>query len=185
MFDFFKKKKKEEEPSYNPTNIQLIDMRRGFFVDYDLKTWEVLEEFEYDWGNNNFSYEYKLESMGDVCFLSIEETQPLRCVISRKINFNRLDESVEREIKSNERPPKKIVLDGVEYFRNTENAGYFRNISESEWYEFMSWDYLDKTEKQTLTIVQWDDEEFESFTGKVSGGYEFSNIIPRNLDAEK
>ena len=63
FLDIFKKKNQEEQqPHYDPTNIKVIDIRKGWLFDYDYKTWEVMEEFEYDWSDNIFTYEYKIQS---------------------------------------------------------------------------------------------------------------------------
>ena len=44
-FGFFKKKKKEE-PHYDPTNITIRDLRLGYVFDYELQTFEVVGEYE-------------------------------------------------------------------------------------------------------------------------------------------
>ena len=51
LFDRFKKK---EEPHYDPSNLQIKDLRVGFMFDYDMKTWAIKEEYEYDWGRQLF-----------------------------------------------------------------------------------------------------------------------------------
>ena len=56
---------KKKEKAYDPLNIKVTDLKKGFVFDYDLKTWEVQEVYQYDWGNNFFSYEYKIDC-GDV-----------------------------------------------------------------------------------------------------------------------
>ncbi len=180
MFGLFKKKKKDEElPHYDPTNIKVIDIRKGFVLDYDLRTWEVIEEYEYDWGNNNFSYEFKLMSDSDTVFLSVEEDDHLVIQVVKKLNFSKLDESVEKALLDNGRPPRSINFNGKTYYRGNEQPGYFRNLDSEEWSEFVSWDYLDDSEKFVLNIEQWDDHEFEASIGTIVGEAEFSNILPK------
>ena len=41
IFDVFKK---DKGPDYDPTNIKITDVRPGFILEYDLKTWEVAPE---------------------------------------------------------------------------------------------------------------------------------------------
>ncbi len=182
MFNFFKKKKEEKEPHFDPTDIKITDIRKGFVLDYDLKTWEVKEEYEYDWGDEYFTYEYKLVSdSSDILFLSIENDDILECIVSKKVSFGKLGNEVEDAIKKNERPPKEVILEGKVYYREEESPGYFKNIHEDkESYEFISWDYYDETEKFTLTIEQWGDDEFEASTGIVVAPSLFSNILPGN-----
>ena len=59
MFNLFKKK---QEPTYDVTDLKITDLDVGFIFDYDLKSWVVREKYEYDWGGNNFSHEYKVDS---------------------------------------------------------------------------------------------------------------------------
>ncbi|MEH0156335.1 DUF4178 domain-containing protein [Limibacter armeniacum] len=177
-FGFFKKNKKEEEPHYDPTNIKVTDIRKGFVLDYDLKTWEVQDEYEYDWGDNNFSYEFKLVSADDVVFLSVEEDDFVECTVTRKLNFNKLDEEIEEAILSKGKPPRQIIYNGTVFYRDGEHAGYFRNIKDTSFQPFVSWEYYDDSEKQVLVIEQWGDEDFEASIGKVESESDFSNILP-------
>ena len=72
-FGFFKKKNKDKGPHYDPTNIKVTDIRKGFIFDYNQKSWEAVEEYEYDWGNNDFTYEFKIVSEDETAYLHIEE----------------------------------------------------------------------------------------------------------------
>ncbi len=179
-FGFFKKKKKDSL-HYDPANIRLTDLRKGFVLDYDLKTWLVKEEYEYDWGNNYFSYEYKLLSSDDTLFLSVENDDELLCNLSKKINFALFDESIEKRIQKKGKPPKKITFKDKIYYRGDERPGFFRNVAitaheDSE--EFLSWEYVDNSGKYTLTIEQWGEGEFEASLGIIIDETAFSNILP-------
>ncbi|MEN7550887.1 DUF4178 domain-containing protein [Rapidithrix thailandica] len=179
-FGFFKKKKekKEEGPHYDPTNIRLTDLRKGFVVDYNLKTWEVAEEYEYDWGDNYFSYEFKLVSSDETIFLSLDEDDELEIQVLKKINFGRLDEGVEESLINKGKPPRKIEYEGKTYYRESERPGYFRNTDNENWSEFITWDYYDDSEKYALNIEQWGEDEFEASVGVLEEPEQFSNILP-------
>ncbi len=105
IFDFFKKK---EEPAYDPTNLRVTDLEKGFLVDYDLNSWQVVAVYEYDWGNNNFTREFKLDSGDDVAFLHIEEDDELFLTLTRKIKVRSVGEDLPEKILKKEHPPKKI-----------------------------------------------------------------------------
>ena len=79
MFDFFKKKKKV---SYDVTNLSLKDLDVGFIFDYDMKSWVVKEVYKYDWGNNNYTSEYKVDSGDEVAFLPVSSMAKAPCMIS-------------------------------------------------------------------------------------------------------
>ena len=87
LFDRFKKK---EEPHYDPNNLKIEDLRVGFMFDYDLKTWVIKEEYEYDWGDNYFTREYKLEAADDVAYLHIDYNDEGFMTLSKKLKIRAL-----------------------------------------------------------------------------------------------
>ncbi|GAA4822267.1 DUF4178 domain-containing protein [Algivirga pacifica] len=176
-FGFFKKKK-EEEPHYDPTDIKVMDIRKGFILDYDLKTWEVTEEYEYDWGNDYFTYEFKLTCADDTLYLGVEEDDEVECTVTRKLSWGRMDEEVEQALVQRGKPPRQIIFDGKVYYRDEESEGYFRNIKDTRFEPFISWDYYDDTERHYLSIEQWGKESFEAAVGVVEPESAFSNILP-------
>lgn len=180
MFDFFKKKK--EEPSYDVTNLTLKDLNFGFIFDYDLKSWVVKEVYEYDWGSNNFSKEYKIDSGDEVAFLSIEDDSELNITLTKAIKIRKIDEDFVEEIVKNEKAPSKIHYEGVLYYLDAESAGYFRDCAKetNDWEELMAWEYYDENEEKIISITQWDERTFDAYAGIVLESHEFSNIIPGN-----
>lgn len=177
-FNFFKKKK-EAEHNYDPLNVKVTDLRKGFILEYDMKEWEVTEEYTYDWGDNYFSKEYKISSGADILFLSVDEDDMLELSLQRKIKLSSIDDDIEGAIIKNKIPPKKIIYKGVDYYRDTESPGYFKEEgSEKDWLEFISWSYYNEEEDRILSIEQWDEREFEASHGKVIKEYEISNITP-------
>lgn len=178
-FGIFKKKKKEDAtPHYDPTDIRIVDVRKGFMLDYNGKTWQATEEYEYDWGNSYFTYEMKLVSGNETIFLSIDEGDMLELQVLHKLNFSRLDPAIEQAILDEDRPPRQITLEGKTFFRADERPGYFRNIDNEDWAEFISWDYFDEAEQYVLNIEQWEDHHFEASFGRIVSEHEFSNILP-------
>jgi hypothetical protein len=86
-------------------------------------------------------------------------------------------------VKQTGKPPKKLTYKGKAYFRDTENAGFYRNVKDSfdDAIEFMSWDYYDEAEELNLCIEQWGKNEFEASFGKLAEEFQFTNIIPANI----
>ncbi len=181
MFGFFKKK--EQEPHYDPTNLKVTDLRKGYVLDYDFKTWQAIEEYEFDWGNEFFSYEYKLQTTDDTVYLYVEEDDDLILSVSRKIKFHALGEEVEKHLEENEKPPKKIVYQGVTYYRGKESVGFTKEIDDpGESVEYIVWNYEDETEELILTIEQWGDEDFSASVGKYISPNDITNILPIKND---
>ncbi|MEM8938038.1 MAG: DUF4178 domain-containing protein [Bacteroidota bacterium] len=182
LFDIFKKK--DKEPNYDPSNITIKDLNQGFVFDYDLKTWEVVEAYEYDWGSNYFSKEFKISDGNEVLFLEIEEDDELEVSIHKKIKVPAIDPDLPDRIVKKGKPPKKLEYMGVVYFRDDENPGYFRNLADDankddSWSELISWSFYDENEEKILTIEQWGEQQFEASQGKYIKHFEVSNILPK------
>ncbi|BDD08426.1 hypothetical protein FUAX_08580 [Fulvitalea axinellae] len=178
LFDFFKKK--EEEPSYDPTNLKLIDLREGFILDYDMQSWEVVKAFEYDWGNDYFTLELRLDNGTDSLHLAVDDNDGMELTLTKDVKVRHLDEDLPEYIVEHETAPKKLVYEGTVYYLDEESAGYCKEITapDNAWQELINWDYYDKTEKKHLSVTQWGDREFECAVGRVAKEFEFSNIIP-------
>lgn len=178
LFDFFKK---EDKPEYDVNNIRVTDLRTGWVFDYDLSTWEVLETYEYDWGDETFTLEYKVTDGKRTSFLSVEEDDELFITFMDKVKIRKIKEDLPEIIRNEDRPPAKIVYNGRIYLQDSETPGYFndgKSDSKDNWEELMSWNYIDQEDEYALTIEQWDDNEFEAAQGKVLKAFEISNILP-------
>ncbi|MCW3805006.1 DUF4178 domain-containing protein [Plebeiibacterium marinum] len=175
IFDIFKKR----EPHYDSTNIQVKDLDVGFVFDYDLATWEVKAIYEYDWGDNYFTREFKITDGKTNQFLSLAEDDELELSISQKVKVRALDDSLTETLHHQQKPPKKITYKGIAYYLENEAPGYFHDIAKGEtWEEFRSWDFEDEDGVNILCIEQWDEKEFEASVGKKIKEFEISNILP-------
>ncbi len=177
ILDFFKK---DKEPDYDPSNLKVTDLRAGFIVDYDLKSWTVKEAYEYDWGNNYFTREFMLESADDMVYLHIDDNEELSLSVSKKVKIRAVGEDIPEYISDHEQPPKKFEYEGREYYLDRESPGYFSDdpANDDSWIELISWEYYDKEEEYILTIEQWGDKEFAAAHGKVIQEFEISSILP-------
>ena len=178
LFDFFKKK--EEAPKYDVTNLQLKDLDEGFIFDYDMKSWQVKEVYQYDWGKNNYSYEYKIDSGDDVKYLSIEDQGDLIISLVKSIKIRVLGEGITEEIIRNQKPPDRLVYENETYYLDSDSAGYFNDMTKgtNDWEELISWEYFNKEESKVISIVQWDERNFDASAGIMIKEFEISNIIP-------
>lgn len=177
IFDRFKK---DKQPEYDVTNLSVRDFKKGFVFDFNLKTWIVKEAYEYDWGNNNFTFEFKIDAGDEVLFLHYEEDDALEITVSSKVKIRNVDEDLPEHITKFDAPPKKIVYKGVTYFLDDEAPGFFHNCDHGEdaWDEFISWSFYDEAEEKLITIEQWEEKQFEAAVGRVVKEFEITNILP-------
>ena len=177
LFDFFKKKK---EDNYDPTNIGVSDIRKGFFVDYDMTTWEVKKAYTYDWGDHYFTKEFLISDTQSEKFLCIDDNDSLSISLHKSVKIRHIDEDLPNYILSHDTPPNKLVYEGITYYLDEDTAGYCHEEGKPEdaWSELINWDYCDKSEKHVISITQWGEREFEASVGVKVQEFEFSNITP-------
>jgi len=176
FFDFLKKKK----PEYDATNIRVTDLNKNFLFDYDLSTWIVKSVYEYDWGDNCFTKEFKIENENETSFLHIEEDDELIITISKKVRLTTIGEDLPNYIVDKNTPPSNISFNGINYILEEECPGYFNDQDhpKEQWTELISWDYIDKSGKNVLNIEQWGEKEFDASHGQIIEEFEISNIYP-------
>ena len=176
LLDIFKKKK---ESTYDVTNLTVLDLDEGFIFDYNLSSWEVQEVYEYDWGDNIFTKEYKVSDGEKTLFLNVENDDELEISLSEKVNVRKIGANIVDYIQANEKPPKELSFESETYYFDEESPGYIRHMNEPEnWIELMSWDYYNNDETKTICIEQFDDNKFDASYGKIIKEFEISNILP-------
>ena len=185
MFGFFKKndKNKKEELHYDPLNIVVTDLRRGWLFDFEGQTWDVVEEYEYDWGEDFFTYAYLIQSeSGQQFMLDIDEDEGLQCWIYERIPFRDLPNAaaLADSMVDEQRPPRELQFRGQRYFRDSEAGGFFRNIEQTEFREFIFWHYSDDSGDWNLRLEQWGEDDFKAALGRWVAEGEFSNFLPVN-----
>lgn len=177
LFDFLKK----DKPSYDPNNISILDLEKGFVFEYDLRNWQVVESASYDWGQGLFSREFKITDGKDNYFLAVDNEDGLFLTLTKKIMVRKLRDDLPDYIDLNETPPSRLTFYGVEYILGEESPGYYKEGSpddKGDWEEFISWDYFDDNEEKYINIEQWSERDFEAYIGKVIKPFEISNILP-------
>lgn len=179
---FGQSKKNKEETHYDPTNLKIVDLRKGWIFEYDLQTWEAVEEFEYDWGNDDFTYEFKMQNdKGESFFLSMEEDDFLEITVSEKVSFSRVPVAadIRSEIQDTGKAPSRVEFDGRMYYLESDAPGFWRNINDSEFERFYYWEYVDESETYTIVVEQWSDNSFEASIGQLVNERDFSNLLPK------
>ncbi|SOS47314.1 conserved hypothetical protein [Tenacibaculum dicentrarchi] len=176
ILDFFKKK--ETERHFDPTNITIRDLGKGYIFEYAIETWTVTALFEYDWGDNYFTREFVIKNGTTEKFLHLEDDGGLVVTLSEKIKLRKLGETVCDYIDENQKPPKKIDFEGTRYFLDKKSPGFCKELDASEWEELISYDYLDEDEQKTLCIEQYGEDEFEVTKGIIISELAVSNILP-------
>lgn len=175
-------KKKEEEASLDPlSDLSLSNLKKGYFLDFDLKTWEVTSHNRYDYDGDSTD-EWELTASDDVRYLEREVDDEETWVLYRKVNVTDIDEDVRTAIREDDDPPHTVTFEGTEYEAESSDAGLFYRDGGTtpggSGQEFVNWTYTDESEKKVLVIEQWGENEFAASAGEFVETYMFSSILP-------
>lgn len=181
FWDWLKRLFGEEKQEIDLLNLSLPDLKKGYLVDYDLKTWQVKSHNIYDFDGDR-AEEWELYSGDDRVYLEGEKDDEYEWSINRKIEFSALGKDVEDHLIEHHDPPQEIVYDGTRYILEESGAGYFFPDGRVAGDEMIYWDYEDETEDKLLSIEQWGEGEFEASVGRTVKEYEFQNILPQQAD---
>ncbi len=177
ILDFFKSgEKKGDEPQGDLTLSQL-DV--GYFVDYDLKTWEVTARNHYEWGEGDRSYEWQLKGAEDVVYLEKESDDDEDWSLNRKIAFSRLGPEIKKAILETGDPPDEIIFEENTYYLEETAGGRFFKEGKGSGQEMLRWSFEDDDGRSYLGIEQWGEEDFDATLGEPVEEYQFTNILPR------
>jgi hypothetical protein len=173
----FKKKQEEESEAIDPTNITLSDLKPGFVLDYDLKTWQVTAHHYYEYDGDRVD-EWELSCGDDTAYLDREEDDGITWTLTRKIRISDIENNIRAHMRENDDPPDEITYNNKTYHGESSAVGQFYKDGEEPSQEFITWDYLDDSEKHTLSLEQWGDDEYDASVGEIVEDYQFTNILP-------
>lgn len=174
--DLFGKKPKKDDEVDIMTEFGLSDLKVGYLVDYDLKTWQVTGYNYIDWGGGDISREWQLKSYDETIYLEVESDDEDEWTVSWDIKPNMLDRRIFNHISEYDDPPEQIEFDGMSYFLEDASAGQFYEKGKGPPEEFLNWDY--ECGDSYLSISQWGERDFEVSLGKPVEEYQFTNILP-------
>lgn len=175
LFDLFKRKPK----AFDVTRaLILANMEPGFFVDYDLESYEVMARHYYDLGDDDGIDEWVLNSGRKTYYLERYEDDDVEWSLSQKIPIGAIEPDIRNHIKKHDDPPSRITYQGTEYYLDDCSAGHFFENGKGSGQEFISWTFVDGTQDQFLTIEQWDEDTFETAAGTYVQEYQFTNLLP-------
>ena len=174
-------KKKEEEGVDPLSGLTLRGLKKGYFLDFDMKTWEVTAHNRYDY-DGDWTDEWELTAADDVRYLELEVDDEETWTLYRKVSVREIEEDVRSAIMEDADPPDTVTFEGAEYEAESSDAGHFHaNGGEStagQGKEFVNWTYVDESESKVLVIEQWGEDDFAASAGEFVQTYMFSSILP-------
>jgi len=175
-------KGKPEDDGFDPLkDLELAKMKVGFYVDYDMKTWQVTAYNRYDFGDGLWSDEWELTSGREKVYLERREDDEVEWTLSKKLPIGAIAEDVRSHIKEFDDPPGQIEVKGKTFYLDESGSVYFYPGGKGPKQGLIAWEYIDDDDKEFVTIEQWGEEEFEAARGFYVEEFQFENILPAEV----
>ncbi|MGG3574104.1 DUF4178 domain-containing protein [Bacillus gobiensis] len=148
----------------------VMNLRTGDIVTYDLEDYEVVGKLSYN--DHGFKwYAYQLQGASRVIWLSVEVDDDLELGIYEKSKL-KLEEPI----------PKKLAVDGVDYYLDESGTAVVRGEGRSQNVDGVQcryFDFYDDEEEKYLSVEIWG-SEIEVSTGYGIEEYEIKIIAGSN-----
>ncbi len=171
------KKRERESKTPDPLSLALSDLKPGYVLDYDLKTWQVTAHHYYDYDGDRVD-EWELTCGDDVAYLDRAEDDGTTWTLTRKIRLSDIQGNIHAHMRHNDDPPDEVTYNGVIYYGDSSAVGCYHKNGEHSGQEFIIWNYSDESLKRTLSLEQWGDDDYDAAVGEIVEEYQFSDILP-------
>lgn len=168
---------------YDSTNPSLESLQKGFLLDYDLKTWEVVHHAQFEWENGTIDTVFKIVSSSETQQLYLRrESGFTQVFVASPISIFLIDESIEQQINNMKKPSNTVTYQQTTYYRENSKNGYWFDMTTTNHYNVATlWEYMDETRKRILRIEQIGQRALVALIGKLVSAYHFSDILPKPL----
>ena len=173
-------KPRDIRPTYDPVALTVENLQKGFMVDYDFKTWDVISEVQFDWLNGGSDRCFKLACDTKTFIVNLrKDGEHLYVVHFEPVSLYALDPKLEAEIKFRNKPSNIIQYKENSYYRETTKNGLFFVLKpQSTAKKVSAWEYFDDSREQLIRIENYGKDGVKAFTGKLVSPLDFSDILP-------
>jgi hypothetical protein len=179
----FSKKEKNYEPKgkpldFDPLNVQIGDLRPGFFVDYNFKTFEITAGFEYALKDYSFKA-LKFDAADEVIWVALENA--MNTYLMETVGIGVINPELQNMMSNFGKPPATLTYKDVIYNLNNQGDGRYRDLLKNamDWSRLTCWKYVAADGSSTLYALQKGQSNFEAIVAKPVGVGEFSNFLPK------
>ncbi len=180
---YVKKKKSKHarilDLPYNEVEPKVYNLNKGSMVDYNLKTWHVINKAQIDWSEDS-ELVYKLSSDDKTSFLHIKyfNKNSFNIWVGEPLNIYIIDEDLDKKL-NNDVHPNVLRLNGISFFKeNIEDGIWYGSNGLDKSSAIKAWNYIDSDRMSFLKIFQLENLQYKCYKGKYVSEFEFSEILP-------
>jgi hypothetical protein len=163
----------DDEPVEDPS---LDQLREGYMLDYEMRTWEVTQHAKYDYDGWPAD-EWTLETGDDLLFLEYEYDDGDVFLLSAPAEITDVTAGGEpfRAVLRDAEPPSTITYDGTEHVLAEEGPAT-RTVGDRT-NELRYWVY--EADDGFVALERYGESDWSVYVGREVEPYEFDNILPR------
>lgn len=167
----------------NPSNLKVEHLKAGYLFDYQMKTWEVKCEYQYDWHDGSTEREFVVVQEHQYQFLNVWSQYSMWNVrLSEEINLYAIEENLDQKIAHQDKPPSVLRYGDLKFYRNQANEGlvFDKSLSDPNVkpYSLIVWNYYDQSRSKVLRIEQRGHGNFTAKLGFMVDTHHFTEILP-------
>jgi len=169
---------RKKETEYNPTRLTLKNLLKGYIITYNLTSWEVIYEAQYDWANGESDklYRFSGENNSNIILYVRDE---MGLTIPYLENRLQTDATTQAFAKLNvQNAPLELTFEKVHFRKQNYSEGKMFVSGSRSYTELVQWFYINENGNKSLRIIQFKHGEVTLFLGKKSKEIEYSNILP-------
>jgi hypothetical protein len=169
---------------FDPVHLGVENLKTGYLLDYDLKTWIVTQENQYDFQDSLTEKEFRISaesSQPEVNHVQVRSENGFAIVwVGKLINIHKIDLELQSHIIRQRQAPSIIQHKNLKMFRESARIGTMFCINNQELTpkKVQRWEFLDETRSVFLRIEWLNEKEFQCVEGRVVPRQAFSDILP-------
>lgn len=184
MISFFKKlfgAKKTSEGVVNDAQIEysVADIKKGFILDYDLRSWEVKDVAVYTWDNGVKEYEYHIFDGRQNLFLGYAPSDNTVNIFWEAVMDKVWPQARENIRKEKDLTAMEFEYEGKKYHFAGEGVAMIKNSTEK--FEMQNWLFESSDGENIISFNKYEDKTLGVYVGKWLEFHQISNILPRGL----
>lgn len=171
-------------PEFDPTMPTLEHLKEGFMFDLNGKTWQIIEEFQFDTESDKSVRHFVCQSDLEEKVLKYSNEGYFKKVYwMNVVNVFQIDPELEKKVQLHNSPPNIVYFKGHRFYKEEQTNGWKFNMGKSSNQDSVTsknWNYFNEERDLLLTIESYQNKLL-AFQGKVIDEHEIIDILPYQL----
>ena len=157
---------------------EVKDLKKGFILDYDLRSWEVRDTMIYRWDNGVEDLEFTIFDGKEELYLNyVKSNDGISMYWAEKLDAVWQDARSKMRYEPDRMGDSSFVYNGHEF--RFAGEGYARVRSSKETFDMQNWLFECTDGENLVSFNKYEDGSMEVYVGKHLANHEVSNILPR------